>query len=59
MTLLDLRNKIDELLKEKPETVCKPIVQLDKDCCAYFPVKDIDLLETIDTKAIDIDIALY
>lgn len=54
MTLLDLRNKINELLKENPETGHKLIVQWDKDCCEYFPVEDIYFLETLDTKTIDI-----
>lgn len=58
MTLLDLQNKINKLLKENPETGRKLIVQWDKDCCVYFPIKDIDLLETIDNIEA-IDITLY
>jgi hypothetical protein len=54
MTLLDLKNQIDELLKDNPENAHKQIIQWDTDWNDFFPIDDIDLWELTNTIEIQI-----
>lgn len=54
MTLLDLKNQIDELLKDNPENAHKKIVQWDTDFDGFFPIDEINLWELMNTIEIQI-----
>ena len=54
MTLLDLKNKIDKILKDNTANAHKQIVQWDTDWNKFFPVDEINLWELMDTIEITI-----
>ena len=54
MTLLELKNQIDEMLKDNPENAHKQIIQWDTDWNDFFPIDEINLWELATTIEISI-----